>query len=473
MLSGKEYSMNLLITIDKNYLSQVKTMLHSVRWANPGVELQVYLLHSSLSPAHCRELKNFLLGQDIQLHAIEIGDQELDNAPVTNRYPKEMYYRIFAARYLPSNIDRVLYLDPDLIVINSLEQLYQTPMEGYYFAAATHVKAFFRKINQLRLEEYEDGPYINSGVMLMNLTLLRKKQDFFTVIQFLEKHQTGLLLPDQDLLSGLYGPHILLLDEYRYNMTERLFFFRPEAEAFWDLDWVRKNSAIIHYCGRNKPWKKNYIGKLDIFYREAAQRLSDSQTEKSSAFSSLIKPPQLFLGDAIAIVAPCSTYTTEQAMKTKNTLEQLGFSVSLSPNLCSSTWEFSATLKERIADFQQAVLDEHIKMIFFGGGEVGNQLLPYLDYESIRQHPKIYCSYSDGTSILNAIYCRTGLVTFYGNAPERMSPSTPYDWTCFQKQFMRGQLSYEKASQWIPITPGKAKGTLIGGYLLNFAFIAK
>ena len=412
MSSGKGHNMNLLITIDKNYLSQVKIMLHSVRWANPGVELQVYLLHSSLSPAHCKELKNFLLRQDIQLHSIEINDQELDNAPVTSRYPKEMYYRIFAARYLPSNIDRVLYLDPDLVVINSLEQLYQTPMEGYYFAAATHVKGFFRKLNQLRLEEYEDGPYINSGVMLMNLTLLRKKQNFSTVIHFLEKHQTGLLLPDQDLLSGLYGPHILLLDEYRYNMTERLFFFRPEAEAFWDLDWVRQNSAIIHYCGRNKPWKKNYIGKLDIFYEEAAQRLDISQAEKNDIFLPPIKPPKLSCGDTIAIVAPCSACTIEQAMETKNALEQLGFSVSLSPNLCSNAWDFAATLEERASDFQQAVLDDRIKMVFFGGGEVGNQLLPYLDYESIRQHPKIYCSYSDGTSILNAIYCRTGLVTF-------------------------------------------------------------
>ena len=52
-------------------------------------------------------------------------------------------------------------------------------------------------------------------------------------------------------------------------MTERLFAFHRQAGDRMDLDFVKENSAIIHYCGRNKPWKKGYIGKLDCFYKAA------------------------------------------------------------------------------------------------------------------------------------------------------------------------------------------------------------
>ena len=52
-------------------------------------------------------------------------------------------------------------------------------------------------------------------------------------------------------------------------MTERLFALRPQTEAWLDLQWVREHSAIIHYCGRNKPWKNGYAGRLDVFYKEA------------------------------------------------------------------------------------------------------------------------------------------------------------------------------------------------------------
>ena len=76
----------------------------------------------------------------------------------------------------------------------------------------------------------------------------------------------------QDVISALYGDKILRLNPYRYNMTERLFTaakLSPRAEM--DLNWVWENSRIIHYCGRNKPWKESYLGQLGRFYQLYAQ----------------------------------------------------------------------------------------------------------------------------------------------------------------------------------------------------------
>ncbi len=214
-----------------------------------------------------------VLGDSDKLILINADEVRLEGAPVSARYPKEIYYRIFAAKYLPQSLDRVLYLDPDLIVNGNIKELYNLPMEDYYFAAASHTGPFLRKFNQLRLDMEDESPYINSGVMLMNLRKLREEQDYEEVFRFIEKRKNLLILPDQDIISSLYGSKIYALDTYRYNMTELLYQMHAPFERDLNLDWVRNHAVIIHYCGRNKPWKENYIGQLDVFYHEARSRM--------------------------------------------------------------------------------------------------------------------------------------------------------------------------------------------------------
>ena len=267
---------NILVTLDENYIPHLNVMLASLLFSNQDCYFDVYLLHSSVREDAVKETENILenSGRLILVHAKDIG---LENAPTTARYPQEMYYRIFAAQYLPKDIDRILYLDPDIIVNGSIKELYDMSMEesgkGYYFAAATHNRSFLRKVNGIRLDMDEEGIYINSGVMLMNLKRLRKEQDFKEVFDFIEKRRNVLVLPDQDIISGLYGNKILALDTFRYNMTEALYQLHAPLERELNMDWIRKNAVIIHYCGRNKPWKEPYIGQLDVFYREAVQRM--------------------------------------------------------------------------------------------------------------------------------------------------------------------------------------------------------
>lgn len=175
----------------------------------------------------------------------------------------------------------IIYLDPDLVVNQSLRELYEMDMRDYYFAAASHTGPVLRKLNEVRLDMEEESPYINSGVMLMNLQLLRREQCYEDVFEFIEKKKMLLLLPDQDIISSLYGSKIYALDPFRYNMTEALYQRHAPFEKNLDLDWVREHSVIIHYCGRNKPWKDTYIGKLDIFYKEAKAELEKRRQFRS------------------------------------------------------------------------------------------------------------------------------------------------------------------------------------------------
>ncbi len=271
---------NILVTLDENYIPYLNVMLSTLIRFNKGCVFHVYLLHTEISAKALEGTEQMLSGAGGRLIPIKADNLALDEAPTTSRYPKEIYYRIFAARYLPSTLDRVLYLDPDLVINGSILPLYRLDMEEYYYAAASHIDrlGLLHKFNELRLDMDDDSPYINSGVLLMNLSLLRKEQDYEDVFRFIKKRKSLLVLPDQDIISSLYGSKIYTLDPFRYNMTERLFRAHSLFEKGFDLKWVREHSIIIHYCGRNKPWKENYIGDLNVFYKEAVSMMKSDES---------------------------------------------------------------------------------------------------------------------------------------------------------------------------------------------------
>lgn len=265
--------MNILVTIDRNYLPHFATMLYSLLASDPGRRFSVYVMNSTLTEddlAYARRI----IGDRGEINLVRVAEDGLADAPTTDRYPREMYYRIFAAEYLPRELDRVLYLDPDMIINGSLGELYDMPMGTAFFAAASHIGRLLHFFNELRLDMGEESPYINSGVMLMDLHRLREEQDIDNVFDYIDSHRGKLLLPDQDIISGLYGDRIIPLDPYRYNMTERLYMLHRQSAGHMDLECVRRTAAVIHYCGRNKPWRQNYIGRLDVFYRETVAALA-------------------------------------------------------------------------------------------------------------------------------------------------------------------------------------------------------
>ena len=278
-LSPDKEPIAILVTLDALYLRPLCVMLRSLAARTPERDFRVFVLHSSLTPADLDAVRRAIEGCRMTLEEIRVSGGGLDGAPTTDRYPREMYYRIFAAQVLPPELDRVLYLDPDVLAINPVEKLYATPMGDALFAACSHVHASLRKLNELRLGMKKDAPYINSGVMLLNLSRLRREQRPETVQEWLAEHKS-LFLPDQDVISTLYGDRILLLDALQYNLGEKFYLscrLRPRSvgEGRPELAWVRQNTVLIHYCGRNKPWKPRYIGELGVFYDEFLRELGE------------------------------------------------------------------------------------------------------------------------------------------------------------------------------------------------------
>ena len=264
--------MELLVTVDKNYIPPLQVMLTSLYMNNPGEDVELYLLHSRLQEKELEPLEKQCGRLGYKFFPVKIEDSWFSQAPVTKQYPREMYYRLLAPCFLPQKLHRILYLDPDILVINSLKPLWETDMKGRLFAAAAHTGKtnLANNINQVRLGTTHK--YFNSGVLLINLDQGRKEILPEEIFQYAGEHAKELLLPDQDILNAVFGSRTLELDDYLWNYDARNYStYLLRSGGVCDMDWVMGNTGILHFCGKTKPWQAGYIHRFGILYKHYMQ----------------------------------------------------------------------------------------------------------------------------------------------------------------------------------------------------------
>ena len=260
--------MNLLLTLDENYLLPCKVMLDSFFASNPNEsDVTVYLLHSAIHAEKLKELSGFCTGLGAKLVPIAVDAAFFENAPTSKRYPKEMYYRLLSPLILPQEVERVLYLDPDMLIINPLRPLWELNLYGKTFAAASHtgLTEMANEINNVRLDTAHE--YFNSGVMLIDLNAARKLVTAEDVFACVSEHEKELILPDQDVFNILYGSQTMPVDDVLWNYDVRNYSkYLIRSTGRHDLNWVMQNTAVLHFCGKNKPWHEDYKNPFGMLY---------------------------------------------------------------------------------------------------------------------------------------------------------------------------------------------------------------
>ena len=260
--------MNIIVTLNRHYIKPLCVMLRSLLDVHPQQIISVYVVHTELTKQDFVFVRDTLGDSRLQLHSIPVEPAFLADWPVTFHFSKEMYYRIFSAKLLPENLSRALYLDPDMVILSSLDELYHMEMGDAFFAAARSINHVSEALYKKRLHMDGDTHYFNSGVLLMNLTLLRQEQDEQDVYSFIECNLKKLILPDQDILNALYADRTIYLDPIRYNFDARYY---PVLHALSlgkiSIETISKSTCIVHYCGKHKPWHEDYRGACGVFYQ--------------------------------------------------------------------------------------------------------------------------------------------------------------------------------------------------------------
>ena len=267
-------ALNILFTLDRNYLPPLRVALFSLLMNNPGEAFHIYLAGDGFAQEDWDGLDALCARFGAALHPVSIDERWFDGAPTLRYYSRAMYYRLLAAQMLPESLDRILYLDPDMLVIGPLRALYDTELGDHLYAASIHrgLVDLSTPVNRIRLSTQDAEGYFNSGMLLMNLPEIRKSVHPQEIFSYVEQNRALLVLPDQDVLNGLYGKRILELDEKRYNYDARRYneyLLASQGEA--DMDDVIANTRILHFCGRRKPWNKAYVGRFGVLYKHYMQ----------------------------------------------------------------------------------------------------------------------------------------------------------------------------------------------------------
>ena len=188
----------------------------------------------------------------------------------------------------------------------------------------------------------------------------------------------------------------------------------------------------------------------------------------------ILKPPALKTGDTIGIVAPASHSAFPSALRNgRRSLEALGFRTVTAPHLADRSGFLAGRDADRLADLEGMFADPEIHgIVCLRGGYGSVRMLPQMDFDAVRAHPKVLVGYSDITALHAAVYRKAGLVTFWGPmVSSDMSPDFhPYNRDAFMKAVTGtdpvGTVSHpDDMPPLQTIQGGRASGPLIGGTL--------
>ncbi len=239
---------NVAVTIDRNYVQPLGVMLHSLL-SNTNCQIQIYLLHSDLEQMHIERLDALIAQHDhAKINYHQIHSKKIDSFLVNGHLTTAMYYIFLLPNILPTSVDKVLYLDPDVVVLSDIEKLWTIKIENNFLAAVPILATPRKKI----LKAHDD--YFNTGVVLINLNEWRTHNIMKKSLNAVVKLADYIKFPDQDVLNVIAKGRWKKLP---LCWNKRPDFYLNQGNSIYSSDeteTAKKEIGIIHFTGPVKPW---------------------------------------------------------------------------------------------------------------------------------------------------------------------------------------------------------------------------
>lgn len=272
----------VLCASDDNYVKPLAVTLHSAATSlKQGNQLHVVLLDGGIGESSWNGLRETLIGLPITVHVLRPNRKEVIDLGISHHITHTAYFRLLAARLLPESIDKVIYLDSDVLVQGDLTELWDLDVgENYCLAAidiaCPYVDAYqaqakhknvkksiphFAAISpipnwrQLELDPTEH--YFNSGVMVLNLARWRAESIDRKLLACLRDNSAYVWCWDQYALNVVFAGQWGQLP-LRWNQGAHVFEYPDESfSPITEKDFVemRDRPALIHFTTEFKPWE--------------------------------------------------------------------------------------------------------------------------------------------------------------------------------------------------------------------------
>ena len=248
---------NVAFAIESKYVRYLYVALRSILInKDEDDELYFYVLNSDLEDNGKAILSKLAEGNGATIKYTYVDENLFPpSLPVVPGWPHVIYYRLLLAELLGDDVDRIIYIDADIVVNSSLKELYTESFENKLICGCRNFgeveEGKYR--NKKLYESLRTGKYVNSGLLLLNLKDLKnQKYDLNRYLDAARELNYELVFPDMDLINYVHKDHFRFLDEYKYNL------FASEAYSEGIKKDRAKDSVIIHYAGY-KPWDGGHI----------------------------------------------------------------------------------------------------------------------------------------------------------------------------------------------------------------------
>lgn len=248
----------IALAIDRSYAAWASVVVASCLLVQPEASYSFELLHDgSIGTEDKDKFEQLVSGTRSELRLHSFGRDRIDRLPATADFGPIVWLRFFLPEVLGDR-ERVIYLDSDTLVMDQLDELWHTPLDGAPLAAVANVVEPAARAHVSELEVSYPGGFFNSGVLLLDLTAFRREGATQRLLNFAEINATRLRWPDQDALNTVFRDRWVSLHP-RWNAQNSLWTWRTWAEEVFGDELVTEATqrpAIRHFEGPSvsKPW---------------------------------------------------------------------------------------------------------------------------------------------------------------------------------------------------------------------------
>lgn len=251
-MTNKSY--HIVCVSDENYTQHLAVMLCSLFENNLDKSFHIYLLTTGIKPETEKRLQELCKQYHASLTCKNCSTKELSSLPV-GQWNTIMYLKLLTPQLLPTDAERCLFLDVDMIINADIAPLYNIDLDGAIIAATEDMPDCIKIKDRIGLKQAD--AYINSGVMVCDLQTWRKMEKEKPILKFTNS-VANTITNEQDVIALYFKGKIKFLP-IRWNMTT--FYFHREPKIFDkylpQLKEAKKHPGIIHFACPIKPWYKD------------------------------------------------------------------------------------------------------------------------------------------------------------------------------------------------------------------------
>jgi lipopolysaccharide biosynthesis glycosyltransferase len=234
------------IAFDQNYLVPFYALATSIFTHNTGEHIVVHAIATGITEEEKRSLETFFEQHGAKIHFYQIDEQVVQQFVVTGKWTAAVYYRLYFPFLVPPDVERLLYLDTDIIVVNNLRSLYEADLEGKPVAAV--YDNYVKTAPQLGIRN--EGAYFNSGVLVIDIGKWKDQKVSEKAFDYLMNFPDRINFVDQDALNAVLIGNWKKLD-YRFNLLRS---YIPDGMSKKEQRDFLKDKVVIHYT-LDRPWK--------------------------------------------------------------------------------------------------------------------------------------------------------------------------------------------------------------------------